>query len=281
MAYQCQQMVGFEGKDVLDAGGYLPEEFVFEYLHAKTWCSLMKTDYSSSGTKNAIKDDTCDRTKKLQAEEGIKFYRKSDGTFPVYQLLLANIEDLSPEYYNRYDLVFSTAAFEHFDNFPNALFKMYLSLKPGGHLFSMFSPIWSAHDGHHLATITDQQGRKFGMGGDRSIIPPWGHLLMSPFQLYQHLLSRTDSETAGVIIWHIYNNARINRLFSEDYAGFSELSPFVVKSIQGIYNVEVPPQIQKKLETMYPGRKLFSNNGLLIFLRQLKNSKFNIIRHIL
>lgn len=271
MAYQCEQTVGFEGKDVLDAGGYLPEAFVFEYLHARTWCALETADYSALLSKDF---DYSGHVKKLQEEEGIRFYRKSDGTFPVYQLLLTNIESLSDEYYNRYDLIFSTCAFEHFNNFPNALLKMYSALKPGGHLFSMFSPIWSAHNGHHLREITDKQGKKFSLNPSPSVLglPPWGHLLMPPPQLYRYLLDLADAETAGIIVHHVYNNPSINRLFTEDYAAFAETSPFTIKSIQTIYNTKVPPQVQEKLETMYPGRKLFCNSGLLMFLEKPVNT---------
>lgn len=45
LAYWCQQLVGFKGKDVLEVGGSLPQEFVFDYLNVKTWSALESPDY--------------------------------------------------------------------------------------------------------------------------------------------------------------------------------------------------------------------------------------------
>ncbi len=44
----CQDLVGFEGKDVLEVGGSLPPEFVFDYLHVKSWSAIETPDYEES-----------------------------------------------------------------------------------------------------------------------------------------------------------------------------------------------------------------------------------------
>ncbi|MET0114571.1 MULTISPECIES: hypothetical protein [Limnospira] len=47
-AHICQNIVGFEGKDVLEVGGSLPEEFVFNYLGVKSWSAIETPDYEKS-----------------------------------------------------------------------------------------------------------------------------------------------------------------------------------------------------------------------------------------
>ena len=47
-AYWCEQLVGFSNKDVLEVGGSLPKEFVFEYLNAKSWTALESPEYENS-----------------------------------------------------------------------------------------------------------------------------------------------------------------------------------------------------------------------------------------
>ncbi|NEP13003.1 MAG: class I SAM-dependent methyltransferase [Symploca sp. SIO2C1] len=158
-AHYCQQLVGFEGKDVLEVGGSLPKEFVFEYLNVNSWSAIETPDYEVSLQEigglshqgSIIKDsnNSCN-------ELGFK-----NRTLEKYNLFLANIEDLPTEYYEKYDLIFSIAAFEHIHKLPTALEKMFAALKPSGKLFSMFSPLWSAHDGHHLPKITDHKGNVF------------------------------------------------------------------------------------------------------------------------
>lgn len=264
MAFACQQMVGFKDKKVLDVGGILPKEFVFNYLKARSWTSLDTIDYAASLAEDISGyQGVAAKMKKL--EETTSFIRE-DGTEAGYRVILTNIEDLPSQYYNQYDLIFSTATFEHLNKFPLALEKMFLALKPSGQIFSMFSPIWSAHDGHHLRTITDQQGRTFNFGS--SPIPPWGHLLMRSPELYKHLCQHTDRETAGVIVHHVYNHPSINRLFTEDYFDYISQTDFVIKQFQLTYHSRISQCIQEKLESLYPGRKQFANNGILTILEK-------------
>lgn len=193
-AHICQELVGFAGKDVLEVGGSLPPEFVFNYLDVKSWSGIETPEYEESlqeagGLSHAgtILYDLKDIPKL-----GFK-----DRTLEKYNFFLANIEDLPPEYYEKYDLIFSIATFEHIHKLPAALDKMFLALKPGGKLFSLFAPIWSSSNGHHLPKITDRSGQVFEFGN--SPIPPWGHLLMRPPELCQ-LLPVDDEFLDGLIL---------------------------------------------------------------------------------
>jgi hypothetical protein len=181
-----------------------------------------------------------------------------------YALLEGLIEDLPPALTGAFDRIFSIACCEHIHTLGLALEKMHSALKSGGKLFTMFSPIWSAYDGHHLPNITDASGKKWSAG--KSPIPPWAHLLFTPAQMEKHLITQTDRRTASKMIFHIYHNQHINRLFTENYLEYVQLSPFVSEQIQLTFPIKIPDNIQKALEARHPGKKHFSNNGLLLVL---------------
>jgi len=266
-AYSCQQMIGFEGKDVLEVGGSLPKEFVLDYLNVKSWSALEAPDF----------EVYLDRV--ASAAEGSKLGKVDYSAFGFTERELSNynffagyIEELPPAYYQKYDLIFSIAAFEHIHKFPLALEKMFLALKPGGQLFSIFTPIWSAHDGHHLPPITEpNQGKTFNF--QNSPIPPWGHLLMRPPELCRYLYQHTDKETADAITHYVYNSPHINRFFTEDYVEFINQSSFIVKRLEPIGFIKIENNTQQNLEKLYPGRTQFANNGLLAVLEKPENKK--------
>ncbi len=266
-AHWCQQLVGFEGKDVLEVGGSLPKEFVLNYLNVKSWSALEAPDF----------EVYLDRV--ASAAEGSKLGKVDYSAFGFTERDLSNynffagyIEELPPAYYEKYDLIFSIAAFEHIHKFPLALEKMFLALKPGGQLFSIFTPIWSAHDGHHLPPITEpNQGKTFNF--QNSPIPPWGHLLMRPPELCRYLYQHTDKETADAITHYVYNSPHINRFFTEDYVEFINQSSFIVKRLEPIGLSKIPKNTQQTLEKLYPGRTQFANNGILAVLEKPENKK--------
>jgi hypothetical protein len=133
----------------------------------------------------------------------------------------------------------------------------------------MFSPIWSAHDGHHLHGVTDKKGNVFSFSN--SPIPPWGHLFMRPPEMYQHLLAHTDEEAASEIVYHVYNSPAINRLFTEDYAAYFQQSPFEIDRLEATYQANISEEGNNLLKTLYPGREHFNNNGILAILARPNN----------
>jgi glycosyltransferase involved in cell wall biosynthesis/SAM-dependent methyltransferase len=264
-AHLCQQLVGFEGKDVLEVGGSLPKEFVLDYLNVKSWSALEAPDFEVYLDRVASAAEGSNLGKVDYSAFGF-----TDRELVDYNFFAGYIEELPPAYYQKYDLIFSIAAFEHIHKFPLALEKMFLALKPGGQLFSLFSPIWSAHDGHHLPPITEpNQGRTFNF--QNSPIPPWGHLLMRPPELCRYLYEHTDKETADAIVYHVYNSPHINRFFTEDYVGFINQSSFIVKRLEPVGQIQIQKNTQENLEKLYPGRTQFTNNGILAVLEKPEN----------
>jgi len=261
-AFNCAQSVSFAGKDVLEVGGSLPPGFVFDILGAKSWTAVETPDYEDS---LAEAGGITHKGTLLHTKTDIIPTRGFGTPFTSrYNFLLANIEDLPPIHEKQYDLVFSIATFEHIQKMPAALDRMHRALKPGGKLFSFFSPIWSAHDGHHLPEMLDSAGKPI----DRSVIPPWGHLLVRPPEMYRFLCTRTDAETAGMMVYYIYQAPFINRFFTEDYLSYIAQTPFKVIQLTRTFSTPVPPNTQSVLAALHPGRKYFDNNGLYIILER-------------
>ncbi len=260
----AQNKVGLRGKRVLEVGGSLPENFVFNELGVKQWVAIEHFEYweelptdKQGKPQGALPTRTPD--KKLA---DVTDYDETKR----YCLFAGGVEELPAVLCDRFDVVFSIAAFEHITMFPMALGKMFQALKPGGFLFSMWSPIWSAHDGHHLPTMVDKSGKEMNFGN--SPIPPWGHLLMKPPELYKHLLKFTDSESAAKIVYFVYHSPHINRLFTEDYVSFINDSRLGQGEVTGIFLSPIKPEVQTRLEQLHPGRKHFANNGLMVVLER-------------
>lgn len=266
-ANHCEQLIGFKGKDVLEVGGSLPKEFVLEWLNVKSWSAIETPEYDKAFTDLVVSGeeefDLQATIAKIEKQKKLGFKNRK---FDQYNFFLGEIENLPEEHYQKYDLIFSIAAFEHIHKFPQALEKMFLALKPGGKLFSMFCPIWSAHDGHHIPTIVDNNGISIERGAANCIIPAWGHLLMRPAEMCKHLYQHTDKNTADLLTYYIYSASHINRYFLEDYLQFIKQSSFKVDRIDHIYPVQARESQIKHLQVLYPGRKDFLSNGLMIIL---------------
>ena len=72
-----------------------------------------------------------------------------------------------------FDFVFSLNAFEHISDPRRALQDVSRVLKLGGHVFLMFTPLYFADGGHHLAHLTDI---------------PWIHLLYGRAEIKKMIL---------------------------------------------------------------------------------------------
>jgi SAM-dependent methyltransferase len=249
-ALEAERRIGLRGKDVLEVGGTLPRDFVLEDLGARRWVGI---EYVGCYEDTGQRRDTGSFLTFEEVEDG--------AALGDHAVLSGRIERLPAVLHGRFDAVFSIATFEHIDRMPLALEKMCAALKPGGRLFSLFAPIWSSHDGHHLHDITDRRGNLFNK--KKSPIPPWGHLLLTPPEMYSHLRSQTDPETAAEIVYQVYQSTSINRLFPEDYVRYFHGSQFQIDQILAVFPADVPEKLEQKLLQLYPRNRNFSNNGIL------------------
>ncbi len=260
-ALDAAEIVGLRDKVVIEIGGSLPEAFVRDAFGVRAWIAIEELSYWHE----------------IEASGGVQGSPPGAVARPVTQALSVDldagygvfsgrVEDLPASLHGRFDVAFSIAAFEHINTLALTLDGAYAALRPGGCLFSLFSPVWSAHDGHHLPSIRDRTGREYDFAN--SPILPWSHLLLRPPELFQYLLGHTDRETAAEMVYYVSHSPHINRLFSEDYLAYCRASRFAVERCDLVWPLAPPAEIQRELERCHPGRTQFTNSGLLVVLRK-------------
>ncbi|MBV6631725.1 MAG: methyltransferase domain-containing protein [Alphaproteobacteria bacterium] len=262
--FLAHKSIGFTGKRVLEVGGSLPEGVVFDALEADQWIGVQEPGYWDEFT--SLDDAATQAVDRKLIPIG---ELEDPDALAKRDILLGGIEELPTCLDGYFDAIFSIATFEHILDLPAGLEAMYRALKPGGRLFSMFSPIWSSFNGHHLHGITDKSGRTFWFND--SPIPPWGHLLMTPDKMTGFMKQHTDDETAVEITDRIYNSTAINRLFTEDYLEFFDLEffdkcPFQIDMCMPMFEHPIAAETQAELERRHPGRKLFNNGGITVVM---------------
>lgn len=241
-------------KTVLEVGGSnLPQPFVLDVLGARKWICV---------------DRIYEHNRMLwprQYEQAHILPVGSDlelEALPSFTLLDGQVENLPASFAGKFDAAVSIDSFEHILRLSTALDRMYEALRDGGRLAAIYSPIWPCHIGHHLWGVTDKAGRTYYI--ESSPIPPWGHLLMRPPEMHRYLLDHTDAETAAEIVYQVYHSENLNRLFVEDFEAYFRQSKFANVKLQSYVPAVQPPEdVQKKLENMHPGRRQFSQIGIL------------------
>jgi SAM-dependent methyltransferase len=250
----CQK-ISIRGMNVLEVGGALPATLVIDHLGCNSWTAVEAPSYDQElGKVNQYHQNLAEEKRLLEIGQRYRRY-------------YCNIEDLGDEELESYDVIFSIACFEHVNRLPSALKKMLQCLKPGGTLFTMHSPIWSAFDGHHLP-IGIPKRFETQMPHQKYIFLPWGHLLQSRSQTYMDISTRFDCSFAEEVIYYTYNSNHINRYFSEDYRVLFDASGFEVADYRLTFPRHPPAEIQAALESRYPAYKEFSNNGIYAILRR-------------
>jgi len=250
----CSQRVSLKGRDVLEIGGALPASLVIDHLGCNSWTAVEAPSYDEElGAANQFHRNFAEKHRHHEIGHRYRHY-------------YCNAENLGAEHVNQYDLIFSIACFEHINRLPLALSVMLDCLRPGGKLFTMHSPIWSACDGHHLPIgIPD----RFDMQQSHQsyVFKPWGHLLKSRAETFVDIRSRFDSAFAEEVIYNTYNSNHINRYFSEDYRVLFDDSGYEIVEYQTTFPANPSPDVQAVLESRFPGYKQFGNNGIYALLR--------------
>jgi SAM-dependent methyltransferase len=236
------------GKDILEVGGAMPREIVIDCMGSNSWTCTESSAYDEElGAANQ------------QTLSG----SSSNGT--EYVSLLQNVEDFAGDHDGQFDCIFSIACFEHIAKFPEALDAMHRCLKPGGFLFSMYSPLWSSHQGHHLYHVSVPE--RFGAERqDGQILQPWEHLLKNRVTLYKDLRDRFDRIFADEVIYNVYNSPHINRYYTEDFIHFINESKFKVNQLLLSFQHAMPDGYQSALELSCPGYRSFNNQGIYLLM---------------
>jgi len=251
----CSQKIPLKNLDVLEVGGALPASLVIDHLRCNSWTAVEAPSYDEElGQANQFHRNLAEKPRLAELKK-------------QYSHHYCNAEDLNEEHHNQYDLIFTIACFEHINRLPLALNKMLQYLKPGGKLFTMHSPIWSAYDGHHLPVgIPDRFDKN--LPEQSYIFRPWGHLLQSRRQTFGDISKRFDADFAEEVIYNTYNSNHINRYFSEDYRTIFEASGFNIIDYQHTFPKKPSTEIQLVLEKRYPDYKEFGNNGIYAIMQK-------------
>lgn len=92
---------------------------------------------------------------------------------------------------------------------------------------------------------------------------------MRSMELFDHLLGEgVDRNTAQQIVYFVHHSGHINRLFLDDHLQIVARCPLRVLQVCRLFPRTVPPQVQQRLEVMYPGCQDFGHNGLLLVLER-------------
>jgi hypothetical protein len=227
LSYQYQELIkcharsDLRGKSLLEIGGSLPSDLLFEHLGVESYINIESPDY-------------------IEAESGSS-YSSNHGDHERRQTIFCNAEEIGKKVTpDSIDNIFSVACFEHIYDLPAALEGCHTCSKKGGSLFSFFAPIYS-----HIEQ------------GDHGVIPKHKKFPEKPIGL--HLLTPEDQRkkliNAGITdpneIQHFLGRVNFdrvpNRLLYEDYERICTESSYYVLELnrQDSYNLskKFPQQI--------------------------------------
>ena len=235
--------VNLRGKVLLEIGGCMPNELIFDDLLVKSYISVEAPDY-------------------IDAEPASDFdnYNSFHDPHPQKRTVFVKAEDLSSVIQpGSIDHIFSTACFEHIYDLPKALNEAHYCLKQNGTLYSYFAPIYSyiKEGDHHVIPL------------DKFENPPYGLHLLSHIDQRKYLENSgiTDPMEIQQILGKINFNRIPNRLLHEDYEIILTESPLVVMEIKRLESYNLSKNFQKEF------RKIRSSNTLI---RNMNNAGFRI-----
>ena len=212
--YQYHELIKFharsnlQGKTLLEIGGSLPNDLLFEHLGIESYINIESPDY-------------------IKAESG-SAYSARHGNHERRKTIFCNAEEISREVEpGSIDNIFSVACFEHIYDLPSALESCFECNKKGGTLYSYFAPIYSNIE-----------------QGDHNVIPhhekfpekPIGLHLLTPEDQRKKLINTgiTDPKEIQEFLGRVNFDRVPNRLFYEDYERICTESSYTVLELNRI-----------------------------------------------
>jgi SAM-dependent methyltransferase len=222
---------GFAGADVLEIGGAVPREIVRQ-LGARSWVAC---------------DFGCDAV----VEDGYEVHAIDAAALPF--------ED------DRFDLVFSSCAFEHFADVPAVLAEARRVLRPGGALFAEYAPLFTTAHGHHLYALIGE--RQDLLSFEHPVLPRWGHLVLGRRQLRRFLELGWGPEAAGECDAWIFESDMANNLPEAGHRrAFWESGLAVERVATSSQGYQPSPSMQAELEVLHPDGSDFTVYGNQVVL---------------
>ena len=233
--------VDLRGKTLLEIGGCMPNEILFDDLLIKSYISVEAPDYIDA-----------------EMADDFDHYNSFQDAHVQKRSVFVKAEDLSsvipPD---SIDHIFSTACFEHIYDLPKALIESQKCLKVGGTLYSFFAPIYShiAEGDHH--TVPQKKFKS----------PPVGIHLLSFSDQRRYLEESGINDPAEIekILGRINFNRIPNRLLYEDYEAILTESPLAVMELKRIENYNISKIYPQELERIRSSNPIVRNVSTLGF----------------
>lgn len=251
----ADQSIGLRGHDVLELGGALPAQWLFDHIGVNSWTAIENEVYEQLIPGGNQYPHTVDNAR----ENSVSLYSyHSNGIQDYIDQLNSQFPLAGKNTKMVFDRVYSVAAFEHIDNLAAALDSCSQICQSGALFYSYFTPIWCAPYGHHLGAP------------EIPSLPPYWHLLNSPQAAFRYFLRSgyTTCESQAYVN-SIYKNTHINRLTTYDYDIIISSSPWEVLHKQPVNCVSVDnmaPEISAAIKANHP-RLSYLCDGYWIVLR--------------
>ena len=240
-------MVNVRGKSLLEIGGSLPNEMLFDLFGVESYVNTESPDYIEADNDNKYTDK----------------HGKHDRRTTIY----LNAEDIGQQLAaESIDLIFSVACFEHIYDLEAALSACFSIQKRGGFLYSFFSPIYSyLTDGHHDVIPT------------HSAFPetPWGLHLLNQSDQRKFLQNKNivDPKEIQKFLGAVNFDRIPNRFYYEDYSRMLTESPYYVSRLDDVapnYNISKKYSTEsKKVRQSNPLVKNLHSQGFRVILQKI------------
>jgi len=165
--------------------------------------------------------------------------------------------------------IFSVSVFEHLNDFDKCVSEMHRVLKPGGHVYADFGPIWSSSIGHHVYAVSDGEEVRH-WNPQKNPVPNFAHLLLGRSEMHDLLRDKVSDGLLNAILKWIYDQSFINRMFYEDYIRILEESPFDIVHLS-VDEEHLDQKTKDALCNKYPGYSRFEVRNAEILLRKNAN----------
>tara|TARA_B100000674_G_scaffold499410_1_gene545139 strand:- start:5053 stop:5946 length:894 start_codon:yes stop_codon:yes gene_type:complete len=194
----CYHNVGLRGEYVFELGGCLEKSFVEECIKPEGWHSVTSDIYDVDYQYNI--DETSRPSIENTVNKSRNYYKSNLGILEYYNQHSLHNSD------RKFTRVFSVAAFEHLKLPSLMIEKAYEMCKQGALLYSYFTPVWSAVNGHHWSYFP-------------MILPPYIHLSLSHNEFIEWCRNelKMDLGESEIHAHQIYKSTRINRLSPREW----------------------------------------------------------------
>lgn len=238
----------FAGLRVLEIGGSsLPRRLVQDTLASAQWVCVdmlahVNGKYQLTQRPEHYQDIGIRRLQECR-EIGEERYVIFDG----------DAARLPPAFGAYFDAVFTVNTFEHVLDLDAVLGQVVYALKPGGHLFSQFGPVWSGCNGSHFWISPEFNFSK------HAPMAHWAHLLSSRAELTEEMKGAgLAADVVERLAHQVFDSSGINRRHLEEYAQSLDRSTLRDTSVERVWWRDPPTDVEARLRSLYPSFRDFT-----------------------